>query len=484
MMQFRYLTLVALYSICITSYSQNVAIEEYKRFREQAKQEYADFRDECNKKYADLLKSAWDWYEGKAPLPLPKENNPIPPKPFQPIDNDPIVVEPIEERPIEPAPQPKPVAPIHENPSPIEIYFSIQFYGLTCEVRLPESAKIELRDCSPDKLGNAWAVLSSDEMNNAIRDCLETRIRYSLSDWAYLQFLVELAGKYCPDKNGATMLAAFLYCQSGYQMRLGVENDSLVLLFGSKHYIYDMPYFFLDDMSFYPVGEVSDKLKICNAEFDGETPMSLYINKEQILGTDMSEERTISSRRYSKLNVNSQVPLANIKFYSSYPTSAINGNPLTRWAMYANTPLSGKTKEKIYPALRQAIKDKPIVDAANILLNWVQTGLEYEYDDKVWGHDRAFFAEESLYYPYADCEDRSILFSRLVLDLLDLDVALIYYPGHLATAVKFDTAVKGDAMKIGGERFVVCDPTYIGASVGNQMPDLEYDQVQAIVLRR
>ena len=119
-----------------------------------------------------------------------------------------------------------------------------------------------------------------------------------------------------------------------------------------------------------------------------------------------------------------------------------------------------------------------------MLLNWVQTGFVYEYDDKVWGHDRAFFAEETLYYPYCDCEDRSILFSRLIRDLLGLDVALIYYPGHLATAVCFDSDVSGDIMLINNRKFVVCDPTYIGAPVGAQMPGLEYEKAQAIVLNK
>lgn len=102
----------------------------------------------------------------------------------------------------------------------------------------------------------------------------------------------------------------------------------------------------------------------------------------------------------------------------------------------------------------------------------------------MWGHDRAFFAEETLYYPFCDCEDRSILFSRLVRDLLGIDVALIYYPGHLATAVHFDAEVKGNAVMIGNARFVVCDPTYIGAPVGEQMPNLDYDRIQTIILRR
>ena len=40
-------------------------------------------------------------------------------------------------------------------------------------------------------------------------------------------------------------------------------------------------------------------------------------------------------------------------------------------------------------------------------------------------------------------EDRSILLSRLVRDLLALKVVLVYYPGHLATAIHFSNDVRG-----------------------------------------
>lgn len=120
--------------------------------------------------------------------------------------------------------------------------------------------------------------------------------------------------------------------------------------------------------------------------------------------------------------------------------------------------------------------------SANKLLNWVQTGFVYEYDDKVWWHDRVFFAEETLYYPYADCEDRSILFSRLIRDLLCLEVALIYYPVNLATAVKFTSEIPGDAIIINDDRFIVCDHTYIGVPIGKQMPQLEWDKAETIIL--
>lgn len=84
------------------------------------------------------------------------------------------------------------------------------------------------------------------------------------------------------------------------------------------------------------------------------------------------------------------------------------------------------------------------------------------------------------HYPYSDCEDRSILFARLVRDLMKLDVVLLYYPEHIATAVCFKENVKGDYMQIGAKRYVVCDPTYVGADVGDAMPDLKRVAAQVV----
>lgn len=458
--------------------------EEFENFRRAAHIEYASFRAECNKKYADFLRNSWSWYEGKAPMPIPKEESPVPPKPYIDEKDKPhIDTKPVEIMPVDNNPQPKPIEPIREIPNPNQDYFTFSFYGQDCKIRLPEFAKLTLDDCQPNSIASGWESLCNEGMNNAIRDCLETRIRYNLCDWAYLMFLDQLAQQYCDDPNGATLLTAFLYCQSGYQMRLAVDDSKLLLLYGSKHRIFDKGYFEIDGTCFYTLEEPSSSIRICGATFEGETPMSLIIDKEQLLGDKLSEERVISADRNRDVSMISQVPQSLIEFYNTYPTSDLDGNPMTRWAMYANTPLAQKTKDKIYPSLHQYKDGKDKLQAAEILLNLVQTGLVYEYDDKVWGHDRAFFAEETLFYPFCDCEDRSILFSRLIRDLLNLDVALIYYPGHLATAVCFDQEVSGDAMIIGGRKFIVCDPTYIGAPVGAQMPELECDKAQAIILK-
>ena len=100
----------------------------------------------------------------------------------------------------------------------------------------------------------------------------------------------------------------------------------------------------------------------------------------------------------------------------------------------------------------------------------------------MWGDDRAFFAEESLFYPYCDCEDRSILFTRLVRDLLGLKCILVYYPGHLASAVCFNQHVAGDYIELGGKRFVIADATYVNAPVGATMPKMDNSTAKVIML--
>ena len=152
--------------------------------------------------------------------------------------------------------------------------------------------------------------------------------------------------------------------------------------------------------------------------------------------------------------------------------------------MYANTPMEKDITERLYPAMKEKLKGLGQLDAVNKILNWVQTAFIYEYDNKVWGGDRAFFSEESLYYPYCDCEDRSILFTRLVRDLLGLKCVLVYYPNHLASAVCFTENIKGDYITLDGNRYTVCDPTYIGAPVGLTMPDMDNKTASVILLKK
>lgn len=314
-------------------------------------------------------------------------------------------------------------------------------------------------------------------------DCLSARDQFYLCDWAYLSLLKQLSETLYPNSNAAVLMQAFIYANSGYQMRLAVtENGYLHILIGSEYTFYDRGYYEINGEKFFPLDELNESIAICNGSFENEKPLSLFIANEQHFASSLvaMPKRKAQSGFTATCSINKNI----IDFYNTYPTGHYGDDFGTRWAAYANSPLDESIKQELYPQLKAAIRGVPEVQAVNLLLNWIQTAFEYEYDDKVWGTDRAFFPAESLHYPYCDCEDRSILFSRIVRDLLDLDVILLYYPGHLATAVNFHQDIHGDFLMLDGRKYIICDPTYIGAPIGATMPDMDNKTAKIISLQR
>ena len=461
----------------------------YNDFKQQAQSDYGDFRKKANQEYAEWMRKAWEWHKKIDPMPRPKKDM-LPPviygkeKGLQ-TDPKPLPHEEVTPAP-EPQPQPKPIAPIRENEEDYQTA-SFVFFGTNGEVRLPKGFNFKLKGKNEEAYAAAWEELSSERYNNLIRDCLVLRMEHQLCDWAYLMMLGAMSETICgKGTNEAVMLQAFVFCQSGYKIRLGFtkEND-LRLLFKSEHYIFDLAGFKMKDGIFYLLQSIDDDgLNVCDISYPDEKPLSLWINQEQKLADNYSSERLFIPQD-SLIAVKSQINKNLLDFYGTYPTSMVGEDIVSRWAMYANTPLSTYAKDKLYPQLSAIIqKANNKLIAASWILYWVQTAFVYEYDDKVWGHDRAFFAEESLFYPYCDCEDRSILFSRLIRDLLGLDVILVFYPGHLATAVAFSENVDGDYIELNGKRYTICDPTYIGAPVGATMPDMDNRTAKVIRLQK
>lgn len=495
-MKRRVLSIIPLFFICsLGAISQNSTLEEeYKKFRRQTIKEYSDFRRECNRAYAEFMLKAWKEFQASEPIPIPEEKNvpivihpeedkgaPIPTTPLDEKKPD-VTVVPTPET----IPQPLPVAPVKEEPQPMDQYFAFTFYGTDCKVRLDDRHRFNLPYCNEKAIAKVWEECSSTIYNNVIRDCLELRIRHSLCDWAYLQMLQTLGESFFgKGSDEATLLTAYLYCQSGYKMRLAHDKQHLYLLVASRHTIYGHKYYTIDGDNYYLVKEKNDApLFICEASFPKEQALSLWMEQSPTLELKQTDYHSLQSKRYPEIQVEVYGNSNLLAFYASYPPSEIENNKMTRWAMYAQTPLSKETRESLYPVLKEKLNGLTETDAANRLLNFVQTAFEYGYDEEQWGEERAFFAEETMHYPYSDCEDRAILFSHLMRDLLGLDVALVYYPGHLATAVCFNEEVRGDYLTIDNRRFVVCDPTYINASIGESMPTVDSNNIMITVLKR
>lgn len=475
--------------------------EEFLRFKLDAHREFNDFRKKCNQEYVAFVRKAWKEFPPTPPVKRPEEFD-IGPVVYDsakqavvigeaPVDRLPQKASLIPANPKIAHPEVKPAFKI--KPQPLKEEESeyqnlpVTFFGTELRVHLGEEQRVNLGKFSPDRVGDVLEYFSRGDYDHLLYDCLKIRKEHRLCDWAYLLLLKAIGDQFCGENtNEAALLTGYLYYQSGYKIRFGYYGERIYLLVASRHFIYDKTSYWVSNDRFYALEPVDERMQITEAPFEKEQSLSLYIPQSPCFasatGDAGTQVREIASRRYPDIACKVQINRNLIDFFNTYPSSFVNQDLTTRWAMYAGTPLNEELKEQLYPVLRSQLSGLSDLEAVERLLNLVQTGLRYEYDDAVWGGDRVFFAEESLYYPACDCEDRAILLTRLVRDLLKLDCALIYYPGHLAAAVHFKQTPPGVCYKFDNKRYTVCDPTYTNAKVGMEMTKVDNTNVTIIPL--
>lgn len=473
-------------------------LNEFNKYKGRKKQKFSEYRRKRNEDYAQYLSKRWKNLLPEPEIPKPKDET-IPPVIIEEDNQQPILSpNPIpydEVIPVpKPDPQPTPIEPIEEivEPSPVAPQpkmCEFTFFGTNANVRYDNSKRFTLSQSNEKGVADAWLKLSGDDYTNLVYDCLEIRKKKKLDDWAYLMMVKNMAESiFGKNSNESILLTAFVYCQSGYKIRLAFDEKSkLEMLFASKHTIYEWPYYTLDKGEmFYPMNKGSKNLRICEQQYPKEQSMSLVNINVPVFTNQPTSSSSHQSTRDKAMKVTMTANKNRLDFYSSYPTSMMGDNFVSRWALYANMPMPKDIKEQVYPQLKEGIKGCDQLTALNKILNWVQTGFEYEYDDKVWGGDRAFFPEESLHYPYCDCEDRSILLTRIVRDILGLECILIYYPGHLAAAVAVTEGnPTGDYISLNGKRFFITDGTIMGygAPVGATMKGMDNKTAKVILLK-
>lgn len=514
--------------------------KDFENFRKGAHKDYDDFRKKALMEYSDFVRQAWKEFGAEPAVPAPKEEEILPqlapgadketaswfgkqmsklkdsfksknrkvPDELQPQADTKKKAEnkaPVEmtvKEVLKPEPaikQPEPLAEVKEETFRANNYMSFKVFGTECKVRMGENCRFKLNDVSSDAVADVIRdEFPKPQYDNMLYDCLQERKRHDFSDWAYYQMLLALTRQfYGEGTNEAVLAQAFLYSQSGYKMRLAHDKDHLYMLAATRHFIYNKLFYSLDgDWYFMLDGKQSEQLGICQASFPKESSLSLQISAAQRFEMNPTGERTLTSRKNPDFSFTIHSNKNYIDFLGTYPSSTVNNNFMTRWAMYANTPLDVDIREQLYPQIKVKLAGKTEEQAVQELLWWMHGNVDlegviqspncflYRYDEDVWGVDRAFFAEETLFYPYCDCEDRSILLSHLVRDLVGLDVVLVYYPGHLAMAVNFNDPVRGDYVILDGRKFVICDPTYIGSVVGETMPMVKDEPTTVILLNK
>ena len=111
----------------------------------------------------------------------------------------------------------------------------------------------------------------------------------------------------------------------------------------------------------------------------------------------------------------------------------------------------------------------------------MQNSFQYKTDLPHFGREKPLFPEETVYYPYSDCEDRAAIFAYLVKNLTGLKIVGVDYPGHVATAVKFNNYQLGSRITHNKEVYTICDPTFVGATAGLEMPEFHNEKNKRVI---
>jgi len=117
-------------------------------------------------------------------------------------------------------------------------------------------------------------------------------------------------------------------------------------------------------------------------------------------------------------------------------------------------------------------------EEASMVLTFVQT-MPYsaDYDTHLMS-DYWSFPVETLHDGTGDCEDKSILYSSLLM-ALEFDTVLLIYDSHIAVGVNCDN-ITGWYYTIENVKYYYCEPTVLGWNIG-EMP-LEYDEGYVLVI--
>lgn len=342
-----------------------------------------------------------------------------------------------------------------------------EYYGTTCRVH-----NVNLKGFRFKTLSSAWETLSNDKYSVVLFDCLKIKEELYLCDWAYIKLVKTYSEAVIPNNpSSGAVLAAYILAQSGFKIRLVKDdNNNYYLLYGVDSDLVDLRYWIIDGTVFSCFEDLSEiPFYVCNGRFPGETPARMDNNSGNFFAVLPSDTRTLVSRSCNlTLNVSSN--LNYINFLKDYPEYFKGNDKICSWLNYAAAKLSVDTENILYPALSEATKNMSPAESVNYILHFIQEAFPYKDDIYVSGRQNTFYPQETMYYPFSDCEDRSILFSRIVRDVLKLDVILVYFEEkqHLLAATKIpEYNETGWFFNMEGEMYYVTDPSYLGSNLGD-----------------
>lgn len=296
---------------------------------------------------------------------------------------------------------------------------------------------------------------------------LSYRKKMELNDWMYYMLIYEFVeeGFKEQSQNFRTLVSWFLLHKSGYQVQLNYVNNTVMLSVFSRDKIYDMPVRAHEngwyvELTAYQRESINRKLISYRSDFNINSkgkPFSFRVTQLPKLSNPSIVTKTFSFIHGGELHPFSiKINKSIIEMMWRYPELSIKE--------HAEFPVSNEVKESFYDKLDEMTANMDHFQAVRFFLSLTRMSKDYETDKQAYNvQNLAFTPEETLFYLYSDCEDRSALFYNMVKEILKIDVVLVDFPGHASAAVHFEKSPDKDRdikpVYHNGKAYYICDPT-------------------------
>lgn len=321
---------------------------------------------------------------------------------------------------------------------------------------------------------NTVALSPYDELIDNIK---KTSNILNLNDWGKYMLIKKLSESIFHNQDESRLLSWFIFNKLGYSVRVGLANSHIVVMHHSKKTIYATPNYKIGSKKFYVLSDYgkgsAGKIFTYKQNYPG-ADKALDLSMESLPKfIENTMQKTLTFQEYGKkysikYNYNQNL----IDFMSTYPQ--------VDYDIYFNTPLDQSSYRDIAMELKKYINTKQASVALNFVLHFVQNAFHYELDSQQFGREKVMFAQETLYYDKSDCEDRAVLYSYLVKELFKIGVVGVKYKDHMATALYIP--INGDSVKVHSKKFIIADPTYVNASIGQSMPKYKSKRPEEFIL--
>ena len=453
-----YLSACLVLSVYFFKAQTNKEFEEYKKNEAKA---FQDYKEKENKEFANFLKQRWAPFTSKKGQPAPINPKPlvIPtnvPKPIdQPNkDNLPLVKPELKGLEFKPAPQPFVTSDKFESKK------AIVFYGTPLSIGYNPFILQHVSSISEDGLGNYWDLMCSKNYSTFVNEIEAISVSLSLNDWGKYLLIKKISEQFHQNKNDQVCLQFFILNQLGFDSKVAKADDNFVLLLPTEELIYGISFIPINGKKYYVINSNGSSFYTFNKSFSSKNKSISFNSNKALTINDDIKQKVFTLKNGKTIIID----------YNANAINYLNDFPQAELSVFFNYPVTEITEMSILRELKPQLVGLSEIDAVNFLLSFLHSSFEYKTDDQQFGREKWFYPEHLFFYPFSDCEDRSILFAYLVKSLLNLEVIGLNYENHVSTAVLFNGDVKGDKIVYKNKSYLACDPTYIGASVGMTMP--------------